>query len=134
MSKQQSRQIFVKKCPKGYRYYATKNLMQCRVVVDGESNKMRSCSVKTCLLIAKTHKEVIRLARKIGKSDEVSYNKSDGNMVHVEFIGIVELIDIDFHLQRFNEVWISFGDMLNPMERKNDLTASDEELLEKLNS
>ena len=132
MMKKQRKQIFVKKCSKGYRYYAAKILMQYRVVVDGESNKMRPCAIKTILLTAKTHKEAIRLAKKIGRSDEVSYENSDGNIVYVEFVGIVELIDIDFNLQRFNEVWLSFGDMLNPMERKNDLTASDKYLLERL--
>ena len=132
MKRQQDTQRIIKKCPKGYKYYTATILSQSRVVVDGESNKMKPCTLIWHLLKAKTHKEAIRLANKIGKSQEVSYKNTDGNMVHVEFVGIMDLVESTFHLEHFDEPWVWSGNMLNPMERKDKLTASDEELMKRL--
>ena len=124
-------QTIIKKCPKGYRYYAAGILTQCRVVVNGKNNKMRPCSIEICLLQAKSDRDALRLAQKKGKSEEVSYENSDGNMVHTEFVGITHLIDITFDSQ-FDEIGLWSGIMLNPMERKARLTMSDEKLMEHL--
>jgi len=124
-------QTIIKKCPKGYRYYAAALLSQCRVVVNGISNRMRPCSTEIHLLRAKSDGDALRLAKKIGKSKEVSYKNTDGNMVHAEFIGISAMEDVTFE-SRFDEVWGWAGSMLNPMERKSSLTVSDEEILKRL--
>ena len=124
-------QGIIKKCPQGYRYYAAAILSQCRVVINGTSSKMRRCSTEICLFKAKSDRDALRLAKKIGRSKEVSYENTDGNMVHVEFIGITDIEDITFRA-RFDEVYGRAFDMLNPMERKEHLTLSDEEILKRL--
>ena len=131
LEKKADTRSIIKKCPKGYRYYATGILTQCRVTINGKNNKIRPCSIEVCLLMAKSDRDALRLAKKRGKSKEVSYENSDGNMVHVEFIGITHLNDITFETQ-FDEICIWSGDLLNPMERKAILTMSDEKLIEQL--
>ncbi|GHT41378.1 hypothetical protein FACS189443_3080 [Planctomycetales bacterium] len=124
---------YIKDCPVGYKYYAARLLCQYRIEIvrTGECNKKRPCSLTTTLICAKTPKMALKKAKKIGKDKEVNYTNTDGNKVFVEFVGIVEMIEISFQIQ-FNEVWIWFGDMLTPMEKKDSIILSDDEILKRI--
>jgi hypothetical protein len=125
---------YIKKCPKGCKYYAAKLLFQYRVqiVKTGICNKKRPCSVETVIICAKSPKIALRKAKRVGKDGEVSYLNTDGNKVHVEFVGITEMIDIDFVVRTDQKVWVWFGDLLTPMERKEKLTLTDQEILNRI--
>jgi hypothetical protein len=123
--------FYVKKCPAGYKYYAAMLLFQYRVVnrKTGASNKKRQCSEITILLCESTSKKALRKAKQLGKNKEYDYIKTDGNKVFVEFVGITMMFEITFQTQ-FNETWIWFGDLLTPMEKKEKLVLSDDEIQE----
>jgi len=82
--------------------------------------------------MAKTDQDALRLAKEAGKKDEVSYPNSDGNMVHHEFVGITGMMKLGSTELLSDEVWCWAGNMLNPMERKDILTLTDKEILERL--
>jgi hypothetical protein len=125
---------YIKKCPKGCKYYAAKLMFQYRVqlVSTGVNNKKRPCSVITLIICAKSPKIALRKAKREGKNRETDYINTDGNKVFVEFVGITEMIDIDFVVRTDQKVWVWFGNLLTPMERKEKLTLTDQEILNRI--
>ncbi len=123
----------IKKCPKDYRYYVAKLLFQYRVVDSdtNESNHMRPSAVVTVLFYAKTPVKALRTAKQLGKQRENSYLNSDQNRVFYEFVGVTEILDISHNIL-LNEVWVWFGDLLNPMERRDKLILTNAEALERI--
>lgn len=130
---QESFECYIKKCPKGSRYYVVKLLFQYRVVDSDsdEENHMRPSAVVTVLFHAKTPEAALQTAKQLGKQREVSYLNSDNNRVFNEFIGITEILDISHNIL-LNEVWVWFGNLLNPMERRDKLILSDSEALKRI--
>jgi hypothetical protein len=123
----------IKKCPTGYIYYAAKLLFQYRVVdsVTKTNNKKRPCSAITILFYAKNPKDAIRIAKSKGRKKEVSYHNTDNNCVHYEFVGIAEMLNISLIVD-LDEIWIWYGELLTPMERKNKFILTDKEIMERI--
>lgn len=107
--------------------YAAKLLFQFRVVVDGESNKRRTCEERIILLDAASGKDALRMAKLAGKNEEHSYKNDEGNPVYFEFVGVKDLLDLGPEC-RENEVWYEIKSYLNPMERKSKLLIPEKEL------
>ena len=74
--------------------YAAKLLFQFRVGVDGDSGKRRLCEERIVVLEARTAKDALAKAKRKGKRGEHSHENDEGNTVHFEFIGVLELIHL----------------------------------------
>jgi hypothetical protein len=124
---------YIKECPAGCKYFAARLLFQYRVVIKrtGESNKIRPCSDTVTITCASTFKKALRQFKQIGKEQSTHYVNTDGNEVFVEFVGIIKMIEITSHLVN-NETWLSFGELLMPMERKEKFILSDDEILKRI--
>jgi len=96
--------------------YAAKLLFQFRVIVNGESNKRRTCEERIVLVKAPHAEKALELAKSIGAASEHSYDNSNGNPVHYEFIGVMDLMQLGAECED-NEVWYEIKEYLTPMER-----------------
>lgn len=75
--------------------YAAKLLFQYRVIVDGDSGKRRTCEERIILLEANSAPNALRLAKRNGRLSQHQYKNSDGNAVHFEFVGVMELLFLE---------------------------------------
>ncbi len=105
--------------------YAARMLFQFRTVENGLSNKKRLCEERIILFEGSSAAECYRSAKKRGKREELSY--VDGNVeVFFEFIGIVELIELD--MRDPDEVWWHFVEKIKPMENIDKLIPRKDQL------
>jgi hypothetical protein len=113
--------------------YAAKLLFQFRVNVDGDSGKRRICEERIINFMARTSQQALKAAKRHGKKGEFSYNNSDGNLVSIEFVGIIELKCFGSEVKA-DEVWYEIRDRLLPMERRSKIIPTDSMLLRRLSS
>jgi hypothetical protein len=97
--------------------YAAKLLFQFRVVVDGDSGKRRICEERIITLEAKSARKALALAKRKGRMSQFLYKNSDGNPVHFEFIGVMDLLCLGIECDE-DEVWYDIVEHLLPLERK----------------
>jgi hypothetical protein len=107
--------------------YAAKILFQFRVVVGSKSNSQRTVEERIVLIRAATAKVALAKAKRIGKQREYNYNNDEGNAVHVECVGVMELIGLDPECLK-DEVWYDIRTMLKPMERRKDILPKESQL------
>ena len=108
--------------------FAAKLLFQFRVVVDGEASKRRLCEERIVLFKAASAGRALAAAKRKGRSAEYDYANDEGNPVHFEFIGVVDLLCLD-PVCEADEVWFDVRTVLTPMERKHQILPTDNELL-----
>lgn len=106
--------------------YAAKLLFQFRTICDGVSNKKRVCEERIVIFMAETPKIALKLAKKRGKEEELSYF-DDEIEVLFEFIGVKELIELGA-CSESDEVWSSFFEKIEPMENKNKIIPKEDKL------
>jgi len=107
--------------------YAAKLLFQFRVVIDGVSNKRRTCEERIILFEALSAKLALEAAKKRGKSEEHNFENNDGNVVYFEFIGVRDLMELGIESDK-DEVWYEIKEHLLPMERKTKLLPPEKQL------
>ncbi len=107
--------------------YSAKLLFQFRVVVGGSSGKRRTCEERIIQVRADSGRQALASARRKGRAGQFSYLNSDGNRVYLEFVGVMELLDIGPECQQ-GEVWYEIKERLLPMERQEALIPPAEEL------
>jgi hypothetical protein len=100
--------------------YAAKLMFQFRVVVDGESGKRRTCEDRIIVIRAKSAESALLAAKRHGKKSEISYSNDEGNPVHFEFVGVMDLLELGLECAE-NEVWYEIVDRLCPSERRSKL-------------
>jgi len=100
--------------------FAAKLLFQFRIEADGESNVMRYCEERIVLIRAPTARKALATAKRRGKSGEHSYGNVQGNTVHFEFVGIVDLLHLGVECEE-DEVWYEISRRKLPMERATSL-------------
>jgi hypothetical protein len=71
-------------------------LLQWRVVVDGSSGVRRLCEHRLVNLYARDDKHALSLAKARGRASQFHYRNSDGNPVHFEFVGVLDLLHLGF--------------------------------------
>ncbi len=108
--------------------FAVKLLFQWRVVASGRSDKRRTCEERIVLLEAKSPRGVLQQARQSGRRAEHVYENAHGNPVHFEFIGVLDLIRLGPECDA-NEVWYDIRTRVEPMERRDRILRSDEDLI-----
>jgi hypothetical protein len=100
--------------------FAAKLLFQYRVVVGGRSGKRRTCEERIIVLRANSAKNALSQAKRKGSTCERTYANSDGNPVHFEFVGVVDLLALESECDE-NEVWYDIRTRVLTSERKCSL-------------
>jgi hypothetical protein len=109
------------------RRYSAKLLFQFRVMVDGSPGKRRICEERIITFRAENAKAALQAAKKSARTAEHTYKNNEGNRVHFEFIGVLELLCLDPACGT-HEVWYEIVDRIEPMERKSKLIPAESKL------
>lgn len=113
------------------RRYAVRLLFQFRVEKKGKTNQKRLCEDRIATFYETKKKLILRVVQYAANS-QFDYYSEDGSHVYFEFVGITGLVDMTCYDD--NQVWTNVFPILQPMERKEKLTLSDEELSQILNN
>jgi hypothetical protein len=97
--------------------YAAKLLFQFRVMVDGSPGIRRICEERIITLSAAHGQAALRDAKRRGRAAQHRYKNSDGNPVHFEFVGVLELLCLDPSCGS-DEVWYDITERVRPSERR----------------
>ena len=100
--------------------FAAKLLFQFRAVKNGASDTMRLCEERFVVFRAPDARKALAMARRRGKSEQYRYRNDEGAIVHFEFVGIMDLLDLDPQCDE-DEVWYTLSMRKLPMERADDL-------------
>ena len=104
--------------------YVALLLFQFRVVVGRESSKRRTVEKRMIVVHAPNAKQALNRATKRGREAQFDYLNSDGNPVHFEFVGVLDLLQLGAECEP-DEVWYDICTMLSPMERRDSLLPSE---------
>lgn len=100
--------------------YCTKLLYQYKVIVDGDAGQFRRCEESMILIEANDAKGAYAAAMEQGKANQLKYQNDEGNRVHKQFVGIMDMLRLGVECED-NEVWYNTRVMLRPMERKDKI-------------
>jgi hypothetical protein len=101
--------------------YAALLLFQSRLEKDGRSNRRRLCEERVFLFPAAGAWRALQTAKRRGRQLEHCSGKNyRGEIIHYEFVGVLELRRLDEGLEP-DEVWYEFCELLDPMERRERL-------------
>jgi len=107
--------------------YAAKLLFQYRVMVDGKPNKKRTCEERVIVVTAQAADEALMKAKAYGKAEKLTYKNNDGNPVHFELVGILDLLHLGLECED-EEVWYDITERLEPMERRKKIIPPERKL------
>ncbi len=97
--------------------YAAKLLFQFRVMVDGSPGVRRTCEERIVTFSSTHGQAALHEAKRRGRAAQFRYKNSDGNPVHFEFVGVLELLRLDSDSES-DEVWYDITERVRPMERR----------------
>jgi hypothetical protein len=100
--------------------YSAMLLFQFRVVVGGRSSTMRTCEKRLIVFYADSAKAALAWAKRRGKASKYSYKNGEGNPVHFEFVGVLDLLNIGVECEE-DEVWYDIISLKTPMERAKNI-------------
>jgi hypothetical protein len=106
--------------------FAAMLLFQFNVEKNGKSYKKRICEERIIHVIANDPYSALESAKKIGNDEQFEY-ESTGKIVKFEFVGVKELIELT-SLAEKDEVWSIFKEMVLPMERRESIIPSTDNL------
>ena len=109
--------------------YSAKLLFQFRVMVDGSAGVRRICEERIVTFSAKHGKAALREGKRRGRLAEHRYENNDGNPVHFEFVGVLEVLRLDPACEA-DEVWYEITERVRPMERKASIIPPESQLSE----
>jgi hypothetical protein len=113
--------------------YAAKLLFQYRVEVNGRFGKRRLCEERIINFTARSSRDAMRFAKRRGQGGEYSYTNSQGNLVAVDFVGIMDLIKLGREADA-DVVWYEMVERVLPMERSGKIIPMDDVLLRRLSA
>jgi hypothetical protein len=108
--------------------YAAKLLFQFRVTVGRVSNRRRRCEERIIVLRASSARGALVQAKRYGNRNRYTYDNTDGNDVHFEFLGVMELLELGLECDK-EEVWWEHVHRIRPSEKRSSLIPTDAELL-----
>jgi len=108
------------------RKFAVFLLFQFKTEKNNIINKKRICEERIYNIECETSNIAYKEAKKIGKKEEFSYIE-DKQKVNFEFIGIIDLVELST-LDDNNIVWSRFVEKLTPMERKDKIIPTKDNL------
>ena len=86
-------------------------------MVDASPGIRRTCEERIITLSASDGHAALREAKQRGRAAQYRYKNSDGNPVHFEFVGVLELLRLDTVCES-GEVWFDITERVRPMERR----------------
>ena len=107
--------------------YAAKLLFQFRVMVDGSPGVRRTCEERIVTFPATHGQAALREAKRRGRVAQHRYKNNEGNPVHFEFVGVLELLRLDPACD-CDEVWYDITDRVRPMERRASIIPAESQL------
>jgi hypothetical protein len=107
--------------------YSAMLLFQFRVVVGRKSSVMRTCEKRLIVFAADSPKAALAWAKRRGKESEHCYENSDGNPVHFELVGVLDLLRIGVECEE-DEVWYDIVGLKKPMERAKKILPPEHKL------
>lgn len=90
---------------------------------------MRTCEQRLIVFRASSAKAALAWAKRRGRESEHSYRNDDGNPVHFEFVGILDLLHLGAECES-DEVWYDVVNLKSPKERTKKLLPPEHELLQ----
>lgn len=69
----------------------------------------------------------MRKAKRRGVTEQYAYSNSDGNPVHFEFVGVMELICLELICDS-DEVWYEITERVRPAERRDQILPPESQL------
>ncbi len=111
--------------------YASKLLFQSRHMPNERRDERRLCEERIILFEAASSKQALAVAKRRGKAAQHSYLNCYDQMVHWEFVGVMDLLQIGSECEP-GEVWYEFRMRKLPMERKRALIPDDATLLRRV--
>lgn len=102
--------------PPAQERYAAKLLFQFRVTVDGDDGVMRTCEERIVVLRATHARDALARVKRYGRKEQHAYRNDDGNPVHFEFVGVLDLLLLGPECED-DEVWYDIVTRKQPMER-----------------
>jgi Domain of unknown function (DUF4288) len=100
--------------------FAALLLFQFRVEAGGQSNRRRICEKRLIVFPAANGRSALRTAKRRGREAQHRYINSTGGRVHVEFVGVLDLLHLGIECGP-DEVWYQVCELLEPMERRDRL-------------
>ena len=107
--------------------YSAKLLFQFRIDIEDAPSKRRRCEERIVVFEAKTAQAALKKSQRRGQIAEHSYTNEEGNAVHFEFIGIMDLLLLGVECDD-DEVWYDVRERMLPMERRDKLIPPESEL------
>lgn len=108
--------------------FSAKLLFQNRVDHDRQSSKRRTCEERTIVFSATSARMAVATAKRRGEEAEFSYENDEGTPVHIEFIGVLDILQHGPEMEK-GTVWYEIKDRLLPKERRTSIVLTDQELL-----
>jgi hypothetical protein len=107
--------------------YAAKLLFQYRIETRARPSKNRTVEERIVALSAQNARKALTKADKRGRSSELHYLNNEGNRVSIEFVGVVDLMELGPECEK-DTAWYEIKTMVQPMERKRELIPTPENL------
>ena len=107
--------------------FAALLLFQWRAVGDRQSRARRLCEQRMLNFTASSGRSALAEARKRGRAAQFRYRNDEGNPVHFEFVGVLDLLDLGAECDP-DEVWYDIVRVLKPMERRKELVPRADQL------
>jgi hypothetical protein len=108
--------------------FSAKLLFQYRVDLGLQSSKRRTCEERTIVFSATSARMAVATSKQRGKEAEFSYENDEGTPVHIEFIGVLDILQHGPEMEN-GTVWYEIKDRLLPKERHASFILTDPELL-----
>jgi hypothetical protein len=86
-------------------------------MVDGSPGVRRTCEERIITFSASNGRAALREAKRRGRAAQHRYKNSDGNPVHFEFVGVLELLRLDPACES-DEVWYEITERVRSSERR----------------
>ncbi len=89
-------------------------------MVDNSPGSRRTCEERIITFSATHGRAALREAKRRGRVAQHQYLNNDGNPVHFEFVGVLELLGLDPACEA-DEVWYEITKRVHPMERQGSI-------------
>jgi hypothetical protein len=96
-------------------------------MVGGSPGTRRLCEERIITFASIHGHAALREAKRQGRTAQFSYPNNDGNRVHFEFVGVMELLRLDPACDP-GEVWYELPERVRPMERRAQLIPPESQL------
>ena len=111
-------------------HFSAKLLFQYRVDLGRKSGKLRTCEERTIVFSATSPTHAVSTAKRKGRAAEFSYTNDEHNPVHVEFVGILDILRHGPEMEH-GTVWYDIRARVLPRERRALIVPTDKKLLQR---